>query len=226
MPAIIRALARALTPMRQAARTPLQRRGRRYAIAAYTVMEVIMALGVLSVGATGVIALQKAAVIGNVKARDLATASAIATSWIERLRVDSLRWKKQFNGSSSIASTQWLNVVGNDFPAVAGQEGQWLRPTVLANYRPEANVQGRDVITVAATNPTAFCTNVRLTQLADNLIRAEVRVFWLRRKGGGTIGAKPLCDNDPAYLLAVESARDRYHFVYMTTGILRNDSND
>ena len=49
----------------------------------YTVIEVMMALAVLSIGATGVIAMQKAALIGNVRARNLTTASAIAsiTRW-------------------------------------------------------------------------------------------------------------------------------------------------
>ena len=44
---------------------------KRWSIAAYTVMEVMMALGVLSVGATGVIALQKATVIGNLRRQGL-----------------------------------------------------------------------------------------------------------------------------------------------------------
>ena len=200
----------------------------RYAIAAYTVMEVMISLGVLSIGATGVIALQKATVIGNVLARDLSTANAVSSAWIERLRVDGLSWKRLLNGSSSIGSTQWLKQVGADFPVIAGNEGQWIRPDPVGNYTAESNVQGKDMVVPPGplAPPPGFCTNIRLTQLTPSLIRAEVRVFWLRRKGGGTLNQKPLCDNDPSYLAGIEAERSRYHFVYMTTGILRNDGHE
>ena len=211
-----------MSPLRQRLRAAC----RRYFVAAYTVMEVMMSLGVLSVGATGVIALQKATVIGNLRARDLATASAINTTWIERLRVDGVAWKGQLNGTSSINSTLWLKEVGADFPTISGNEGQWIVPASVDDYSAEANVHGKDIVTTTAGNNVGFCSNIRLTQLTPSLIRAEVRVFWLRRKGGGTLNQKPLCDPDPSYLAGIESERHRYHFVYMTTGILRNDIND
>jgi len=194
-----------------------------------------MALAVLSIGATGVIAMQKTALIGNVHARNLATASAIAATWIERLRVDGLRWIRTDTGQNTIAQTRWLNAVGNDHPNKVNPEGQWIRPADFPgqDVSAAADVRGRDIF----NDPeTAYCTHIRLTQLSDNMIRADVRVFWLRLsdapydpQGGtqtgwtGTIGGQPLCSPNPGYIQAVGAAVDRYHFVYLSTAVLRND---
>jgi type IV pilus assembly protein PilV len=199
---------------------------RRTRAAAYTVVEVMMSLAVLAVGATGVIAMQKTTVIGNVRARDLSTANGIASAWLERLRADGLRWMVQDNNNSTIAQTRWLNVVGFDFPAVAGAEGTWIRPAADAaqDLSYLADVRGDDTSNIAIAG---FCTHLRLTQLTPRMIRAEVRVYWPKTHGvntspqtGGTLGGVPLCDEDPAL---VGAERHRYHFVYMTTGILAND---
>ena len=159
---------------------------KRRAIAAYTIIEVMMALSILSVGATGVIAMQKASLVGNVRARDLATANAIASAWMERLRVDGLRWTMLPGNLSTITQTEGLKTVGDDHPTVSGDEGKWIRPPDLGAMfmSPGADVRGMDTTTVA---DQGFCTHLRLTQLLPNLIRAEVRVFWLRQQGGGTI---------------------------------------
>jgi hypothetical protein len=71
----------------------------------------------------------------------------------------------------------------------------------------------------------AFCTHLRLTQLLPKLIRAEVRVYWLRRQGGGVVGSAgtAFCGEAPS---AVTPERERYHFVYMTTGIMPSQRND
>jgi type II secretory pathway pseudopilin PulG len=194
---------------------------RRRAIAAYTIVEVMMALSILSVGATGVIAMQKASLVGNLRARDLATANAIASAWMERLRVDGLRWTLLPGNLSTIAQTQWLSAVGNDHPTVNSPEGEWIRPAELGAWfmSPGADVRGLDT-----TEPAdqGFCTHLRLTQLLPNLIRAEVRVFWLRQQGGGTIDGANLCAVDPAALEGSD-ADVRYHFVHLVSGITRHD---
>ena len=185
----------------------------------------MMALSVLSIGATGVIAMQKTTLIGNVNARNLATANAIATGWIERLRVDGLRWSQQPNGLSTISSTAWLSAVNDgDYPTVSSPEGTWFVPTAngLAGVEVGADVRGMDV---AAAADQGFCTAIRLTQLLPNLIRAEVRVYWLRNSGGGVIGGGDMCKTTGSYQddLDTPLARQRYHFVYLTSSILRND---
>lgn len=200
----------------------------------YTVVEVMMAMAVLSIGATGVIAMQKTALLGNLSARNLTTGSAIASAWIERLRIDGLRWEVDGTGVDTIGSTAYLNVVGTDYPNVANPEGQWFVPAAspdnaLLGVQPTEDVRGMDTAVAAEQG---FCTNLRLTQILPNMVRAEVRVFWLRHQGGGnttttgTIGGQPLCSDDAGYLAALSTpqAQQRYHFVYLSSTILRNDS--
>ncbi len=191
-----------------------------------------MALAVLSIGATGVVAMQKAALLGNVRARNLATANAIASTWVERLRVDALGWVVK-DGQSTIGQTRWLVAVGDDYPNMVNPEDVWQRPTDFAgeDISAQANVIGRDTFN---DNEAAFCTHIKLTQITENAIRAEVRVFWLRYgdapyhvEGGrsGTIGGNPLCADDGGYIAAVSGteAMYRYHFIYVATAILRSN---
>ena len=196
----------------------------------YTVVEVMMALAVLSIGATGVVAMQKASVVGNLRARNLATGNALASTWIERLRLDGLRWRVLTNGINTIdTETAWLREVGDDFPIIGGNEGQWIVPNVTSPAALEFTEVGADVRGMDDSLPAnhGFCAHIRLTQLLPNLIRAEVRVFWLRQQGGGIDSSgTQLCDSTPAYVQALDldTVRSRYHFVYMTTAILRNDA--
>lgn len=197
--------------------------------AAYTVIEVLMALSVLAVGATGVIAMQKATLVGNTQARNLATANAIAQAWVERLQVDGMGWTMDANGNDSILATRWLNVVGLEpVPTIAGLENVWLRPasvpTGYGTFTMEAahDVRGLDTDTVSEEG---FCTHIKMVQVMPNLIRAEVRVFWLRRGGGGTFNGAPLCDDDAGYVALLDGAQAdlRYHFVHLVTGIVRKE---
>ncbi len=205
-----------------------KRRSRRASLG-YTVVEVMMALAVLSIGATGVIAMQKAALIGNVRARNLATASAIASTWIERLRVDALRWRVNAAGQSTVPQTRWLLAVKADHPNVVSPEDTWIRPQGFPaeDISAQADVLGRDTFINA---DAGYCTHIKLTQITQNTIRAEVRVFWLRygdvqgATNTGTLGAA-LCDPNPGYPAQVSTTQAllRYHFVYVTTAILRSD---
>jgi type IV pilus assembly protein PilV len=199
---------------------PAERRSQR----GYTVVEVMMALAVLAVGGAGVLAMQRATLLGNVRSRNLATANAVAATWAERLRADAATWTDA-DGLPNVTATNWLSVVGTDFPNVLPDEGQWIRPdpVVELGISPMANVQGHDTLVGA---DAAFCTHVRLTQLMPTTIRAEIRVFWLRNQGGGTLSGSELCpdeDDDPAYVAGVGSARERYHFVYLTTAVMRSN---
>jgi prepilin-type N-terminal cleavage/methylation domain-containing protein len=205
----------------------------RAALRGYTIVEVMMAMAVLSVGATGVVAMQKAALLGNLRARNLATAATIASGWVERLRVDALRWRLDSNNNDTVLNTAYLGVIGNDYPAVVNPEGVWSVPAAnpdagLALVQPSEDVRGMDT---AVGTEQGFCTNIRVTQILPNMIRAEVRVFWLREQGGGnrttsgTLGGFPLCSNNPGYLtsLATPLAQQHYHFVYLSSTILRHD---
>jgi type IV pilus assembly protein PilV len=141
----------------------------------YTVIEVMIALTILAIGTSGIIAMQKVTAVANRDAKNLVVANQVARTWIERLRADGARWNhpSPVNPDSDLADTRWLNRV----------DGQWFRPTDDPLGSPTADALGNDVVDAQVTRGV-FCTNVRLTWLygpppgtpPPYLIRAEVRV--------------------------------------------------
>lgn len=201
----------------------------------YTVIEVIMALAVLTLGAAGVIAMQKATLISNTQARNLATANTLAQGWVERLRVDSLAWTDTgYPGiPSNLPSTKWLNNVGVG----------WFSPaatiaTVSPTGTSPADIMGADIYgaDLGNVNP-AFCSQARLTRFTQNpstcatstvalgagdsnlctlyrMIRVEVRVYW--DKSGNVL--------DCTTALPADYTLNRYGFVYLVSAILENNA--
>ncbi|WP_437319492.1 type IV pilus modification PilV family protein [Sorangium sp. So ce385] len=195
-------------------------RVRRAGRSGYTLIEVMAALGVLAIGATGVLALQKATLISNTNARNIAVANNIAMTWAERLRVDALQWNEPRRVPDLDGDTQWIRLATTSpFPVK-------VTPTqVDALGAPSADVFGTD-IHLGDTSEPAFCTHVRFRQFTDpvsgtrlweSLIRAEIRVIWERN--GNPID----CTVDP---ILVDQHPDRFGAVYLTTGVLRNTSED
>jgi prepilin-type N-terminal cleavage/methylation domain-containing protein len=175
----------------------------------YTLAEVVLAIAVLSVGAVGVVGMQKSVLIGNTQARNLSVANSIAQTWAERLRSDAMAWNAP-NQVDDLGETRWLQAV-NTAP------GLWVVPTEFPGVgSPDADVLGADKFAADAAQPSAFCTHFRLTRLYPTLIRAEIRVFWER-------SGRPL-PNDCANLdvVAVGADPGRFGFVYLTTGLAQN----
>jgi Tfp pilus assembly protein PilV len=169
-------------------------------------IEVMMALAVLSIGATGIVGMQRAVLAGNSNARNLATANAVALTWAERLKNDALLWNGA-NGASDLSDTTWLTTAT---PAL----GAWFSPTAstVLNASPAADVLGADILP-GQTITQAYCTQLRLTQIYPTLIRAEIRVYWRRDYSPVT------CNANPA---AMDALFGQYGFVVMTTGIPQN----
>jgi hypothetical protein len=165
-------------------------------------VEAMMALAILGLGATGVAGIQKATIVGNNNARNLAAANAVASTWAERLRTDALEW----NSATDLGDTSWLSLATQT-------TGNWFVPTVVPNVgSPASDVTGADIFPNDGVTQ-AFCTHLRLTRLYPNMIRAEIRVFWNRRNEPVT------CAETPAQ---VDASFGRYGFVYLTTGIYQN----
>jgi prepilin-type N-terminal cleavage/methylation domain-containing protein len=194
----------------------------------YTVIEVMIALTLLAIGTTGIIAMQKVTTIANRDAKNLVIANQIARTWLERLRADAVQWNhpSPLLPTSDLGDTRWLNNV----------DGQWFRPTDSAVGSPTADALGNDVPDTDLS-PGVFCTNVRLTWLygpppgapPPYLIRAEVRTYWVRDSfsydpaKSGTVNGKNVCD--PSTDLALVSpALERYHFVYIASAVAQNQA--
>lgn len=197
-------------------------RGARGTARGYTVIEVMIALTLLAIGTTGIIAMQKVTAIANRDAKNLVIANQISRTWLERLRADAVQWNhpSAVNSNSDLSDTKWLKNV----------DGKWFRPTDDALGSAAADALGNDVRD-ANLEPASFCTNIRLNWLygpapatpPPYLIRAEVRVFWLRDGGGGTVDAKGICDPSTD-LTQVSPAVERYHFVYVASAIAQNQA--
>ena len=159
--------------------TRRRRAGRR---AGYTMIEVMMAVGVLTAGAVGLLALQQAATRGNYEARQMTTGAQLAQRWVERIRRDAINWRASSTNADPtlLMRTTYLQNV-----TAPGDAPAWFVPTPVAGSGESATFDhyGADVIDASQT-PT-YCTNVRLAWLyRGRAIRADVRVWWLRRSVG------------------------------------------
>lgn len=192
---------------------------RRARSAAYTVIEVVMALGILAVGAAGIIAIQKATLINNTNARNLAVANAIAASWAERLRTDAVMWNVPQGNDDLTGDTDYLKLTTlSPYPA------KIVPPALLDFGTPNADVLGADM-GGSDTAATAFCTHLRFRRFTsqvsgnaiwDKLIRVDIRVFWERN------GTPVTCDS--AIAATVDTESHRYGAVYLTTSVFQNET--
>jgi type IV pilus assembly protein PilV len=208
----------------------------------FTAIEVLVSLTLLAIGAAGVIAMQKTAVQGQQDARQLDVANAIAREWMERLRRDAMTWTPgQQQGVVPPPN------IGNAKTVRILNPPRWYLPTDRINPQgtqqdvesPGFDVLGRDLPLAdlqaaqqggqsggAWSTGLMFCTNVRITPLtqAQDLLRAEVRVFWPRQLN--TALDPNVCTQDPPASWDADdpSAVAAYHFVYLTSAIRQNIS--
>ncbi|HVY44676.1 MAG TPA: prepilin-type cleavage/methylation domain-containing protein [Minicystis sp.] len=177
---------------------------------AYTMVEVMAALGVLTVGAFGVIAMEKSVQIANANARMLATANAVAETWVERLRADAMQWNNP-GGIPDLGDTTWVKQVQNG-------AGFFSPLPVPGSASTAADIHGADVFPGDPTLP-AFCTHVSMTQLDPTSIAVTVRTVWIR--GGRAIDCTLPpndVDIDPTRVDPVG-----YGAVYLSTAVFTNE---
>ncbi len=173
-------------------RAPKRPRGAR----GFTLIEVMMALTILTIGILGIISMQKSAVVTNNDAQQFTVATQLARTWLDRLNRDSTVWNHPSvqQAASDIADTLWLKAVNDgslNYP-------KWFVPAAVDwtgfSESPAFDRNGADIAASASAallNDTVYCTHVRLRWIyPDQLIRAEVRVFWRKKSlgAGSTYG--------------------------------------
>ncbi len=196
-------------------------RRRPEAAAGYTLVEVLASMAVLATGLLGIAALQGSAATANQRAQELTTATNLARRWQERLRRDAMHWSapSQTNSVSNIQLTWYFRDL------LSQPTTNWMIPVQPSGLTatPElaaADYFGNDVL---VTSPqTYYCTHIRLTRLvANELVRAEVRVWWYRR------GAERLADYANCGATSVLQAMGRdtsnLRWVYLTQTIARHE---
>lgn len=158
----------------------------------YTLVEVMMALAVLATGAVGILGIHQAVMRGNYEARQVATATNIASTWIERLQRDAVGWSRggpsiTFSPATDLLQTRWLRSV----PA-RDAAPTWFVPAAAGDQRATFDHFGRDT---AATDEMRYCTNVRLQWVYfGQAMRADVRVWWTRRTPSAQVGGLAGCN--------------------------------
>jgi prepilin-type N-terminal cleavage/methylation domain-containing protein len=188
--------------------------------AGYTMVELMMALALLTVGILGIVSLQRVTVVSNGHAKRLAIAQRIAQTWATQLQMDSSAWRSG----------------GTLPPLLSAPKGQWARPLEVPGRVGGAFDALGAPLADADAEQAAFCTHVRLSWLyqsntvsGNDLLRAEVRVFWRRDGHGANIDGignawlktKGLCSKtqDPELVTAIGQDTGTFHFLYQTVGV-------
>lgn len=190
----------------------------------FTAIEVMLALTLLAIGTAGVVAMEQASIDGNYDARRLDVANSVMRLWLERLRRDGMMWtmpnpENPLTNNRATAALLLANVDADPTNA------SWHLPTAREGdtvaLMPQFDLLGRDILTTDTTTPVMFCVHTRLSWLvSEDLMRAEVRVFWPK----GT-QAMSDCASDPAAgWEALPATIAKYHFIYGVTAIRRNPS--
>jgi type IV pilus assembly protein PilV len=161
----------------------------------------MVSIGVMTIGAMAIMAMQQQAARANVHARELTVATQIAQTWIERLKVDSMRWTTVTGvPATDLAGTDVLRTVfGTSGGGGTALENVFtpLQLAVTSTMQTQGGVSGafdyfgRDVLT-DISNPAnmanvRYCAAVRFTWVYynrqspvsdDRALRADVRVWW------------------------------------------------
>ena len=142
----------------------------------FTLIEVMMAMAVLVVGALGILSMQQAATRGNMSARQLSTASYANQVWLERVRRDALLWNGR-NHTDVVPTTYLAGLAAGDVPFFTPGIGP------LGNESAAFDYFGNEVPLAQGV----YCTHIALNWISvdGTLARVTARTWWHRR-GDGT----------------------------------------
>jgi len=195
----------------------------------FTLVEVMVALGVMTISAMGLFALQGQATRANGRARDVTMATQIAQNVIERLKMDGLAWNTITPGDvTDLGATAYLNAVdtataGAFVPLLERTDPRGGSSVVLSNA---FDIFGSDVATTGASAAQLasikYCASIRLSWVypTRRVMRADVRVWWsIEAPTRSIIADFPRCADDDVKLAPNGTLESSYHTVYLSTVI-------
>lgn len=146
----------------------------------FTLVEVMIAIGIMTVGSLGILSMHQAVSEANRAANEMNTALAITERWVERVERDSLAWTEAGINSSTLSSRAYLSQLAGQ---VSGTD--WFTPSVNGNDSYAFDYFGRDT-----TSDIKYCVNLRLSWIRQgSSARVDIRTFWYREgylTGGST----------------------------------------
>ena len=140
----------------------------------FTLVEVMIAIGIMTVGSLGILSMHHAVSNANKAAQEMNTALAITERWIERIERDSLSWTERGTTSDALSNTAYLSQLYDTESAT-----DWFRPTPADTDESYGfNYFGKDTDDAGEIK---YCTNLRLSWLRQgSSARVDVRTFWYR----------------------------------------------
>ena len=144
--------------------------------AAFTLVEVMIAIGIMTVGSLGVLAMHQAVSGANRTAHEMNTALAVTERWIERIDRDSLSWTAQGVNSTELTNeTAYLKQIAGQVSGTA-----WFRPAPPAAMD-EYYAADYFGIDTNVDDDIKYCTNLRVSWVRQgSSARVDIRTFWLR----------------------------------------------
>ncbi len=196
----------------------------------YSIIEVMMALGILTAGTAGVVALQKVSLVGNTNARIADAARQVAGTWVERLKSDALQWNDPM-GIPDIGETRWLKVAGTYNALNPPGPTNWVLAPEIPNWSsPTADIHGADSFSGSSVADGVFCTHLQIARAVNKpltlgglthpiAVRALVRVAWRR-----DVAPFTECRTTPPD--EIETNDERYGFYYISTVIMQEEASN
>lgn len=189
----------------------------------FTLVEVMVSLGIMTMGAMAIIALLAHIMRANGQARHLNNGMNIAETWVDRLKQDAHSWTQAAAASGSptpaqvLANTLYLRNVASP-PSAAFIRIPATSATISAAFGP----QGQPISLPAGSATFTYCAAYRANWIYfGSTMRVDVRVFWAREGVGANIMTDwPDCDGDHGRLDAPSgSLLGRYHVLYYPSAI-------
>lgn len=155
------------------------RRPRRRAREGYTLIEVMMAIAIITASSVALLGLQEIVVRGNMDARQTTTATTIARTSLELLRVDALNWTQSYPSAGSVTWGVGARFLRDAPVAASAQATPWGRFGAMS-LAPEHAYDYQGNVATAASD-MFFCVESRYAWVyPGQALRADVRVWWVR----------------------------------------------
>jgi type IV pilus modification protein PilV len=191
----------------------------------FTLIEVMVSLVVMTIGAMAILALQQQSIRSNAHARQLTIATQIAERWAERFKQDAKTWNAvgQASGTPTaeevLGPTQWLEQIvdkPNEFQQIVIDAAE---QTISNAF----DYQGFDV--PSANDEYYYCASFRPSWVYfGRAMRIDIRVWWAReniQRASGVVSSItkqfPGCDDRQGLLDPGGAQYANYHVVYLPT---------
>ena len=175
----------------------------------------MIAVGIITVGSLGILAMQSATIRGNSEARQMSMATQRTRTWMDRLERDALMWNLAGAQPVNRDQTRFLRTITapTAIPVFAPPASHVESTGAL--LRPGASFAGIDVDDGAGP---VYCTHLELSwAVQGELIRARVRTSFHRQNGTQYALSTQCATNAAAVTADLASATPSFRAVTATT---------